>query len=204
MTGVVATITIDSTDYSVYGQTADALVNADAYFAARLGADAWTDATDADKEKALVTAVRFLDRGVLWSGDKTVADQALQWPRDGATCRSDSVADGTIPDNIVLGEFELALALLENEAIQDEPGTGDLIKSAGAGSAKVEYFRPSAGTSSDTRFPTVVHELVGCYSAGNASLGGPWVSGVNDPAHPDQDSSFSSGDNSFNFSQGLP
>lgn len=208
MAGVVATITISGTAHSVYGLTSSAVADANAYFAARLGASAWTDAAVSLKNQALVTAVRFLDRGVIWSGDQTDPDtpQALQWPRDSATCRGETVTDGTIPDNIVHGEFELALALLEDESVQDSTGTGDNVKSAKAGSAKVEFFKPTAGSTQETRFPTVVDELVGCYSAGSASSSAPYVNGVNDPEHNDQDSSFSdnSTDNFFNLSQGLP
>lgn len=202
----VATLTIGADTFSVYGLTSDALADANSYFAGRLGASAWTGATDDTKKQALVTAVRFLDRGVTWSGEQTdtVTPQPLQWPRDGATCNGEAVTDGTTPDNIALGEFELALALLEDEAIQDSAGAGSNVKRAKAGPAEVEFFVPTAGTSSETRFPQPVHELVSCYTAGAAVIANPYVNGVNSPANDDQDSSFCSESNNFDYMDGLP
>lgn len=199
---VVATITIGADNFSVYGLTADPLADANSYFAGRLGVTAWTAATDDTKRAALVTAVRMLDRRVLWSGTKTVSSQPLQWPRDGATCRSEAVPDGTIPDDIALGEFELALALLEDEAIQDSNNTGTNLKRAKAGSAEVEFFQPTrAGGIGVHKFPQVVHELVGCYSAGAANREGPFVDGTN-PANADESSHFCSDDNDYGLTQG--
>lgn len=202
--GQVSTLTIGSTTYSVYGLTADPIADAKAYFAGRLGTAAWDDADSGTRKAALVTAVRFLDRGVLWSGVQTDAatPQPLQWPRDSATCNGDAVTDGTTPDRIVNGEFELALALLEDESIQDSQGTGSNIKKVGAGTASVEFFRPTQGTTSETRFPTTVHELVGCYQDNAGTLGAPFASGVNKPANPDQTSSFDSCDDSYDLTQG--
>ena len=205
MTGIVSTITIDAIVHSVYAFTADPVQDADDYFAARLGASSWTDAATLLKQQSIITAVRFLDRGVLWSGVQTdpSTPQPLQWPRDSATCRGDSVTDDTVPDNIVHGEFELALALIEDEAIQDGTGSGSNIKEVGAGSAKVVFFRPTQGDSTETRFPTIVSELVVCYQAGS-SLGGPLASGVNIPENVDEQSSFDSCTDSYNLNQGYP
>lgn len=204
---VVATLTIGATTYSVYGQTSGAIADADKYFGARLGATAWTAATTLLKQQALITAVRFLDRGVLWSGAKTVSSQALEWPRDGADCRGVSVTDNTIPDNIALGEFELALALLESEDVQDAvTGGGRSLKSVRTGSVNLEFFGAGTASGPDVfrRFPVIVHELVDCYADGGPASAGPVASGVNDPEVDDQQSSFGSVDDSFNLSQGLP
>lgn len=199
----VADIVIGSVTHKVYAITTDAVQDADDWFGARLGATGWTGAATLLKQQALVTAARYLDRS-LWSGDKTVSSQPLQWPRDGATCRGDAVTDGTIPDNIAYGQFELALALIEDEALQDSSGTGSNIKSAQAGSAKVEFFRPTIGLpSQDKRFPQVVHELVACYLDHDPTLGAPYASGV-DPSGTDQASTFCSDDNSYTPTQGYP
>lgn len=203
--GQVSTLTIGANTYSVYALTADPIADAKAYFAGRLGTSSWDSADSTTQKTALVTAVRFLDRGVLWSGVQTdpTTPQPLQWPRDSATCRGDSVTDNTVPDNIVHGEFELALALLEDEAIQDGTGSGSNVKEVGAGSAKVVFFRPTQGDATETRFPTVVSELVVCYQAGS-SLGGPLASGVNIPENVDEQSSFDSCTDSYNLNQGYP
>ncbi len=180
--GAVETVTIGANTYSVYGLgNADPVGDADSYFGARLGATAWTGATADLKAQALVTAVRMMDRRIQWSGEQTdsVTPQPLQWPRDNATCRGEALADGIVPDDIVHGSFELALALLEDEGIQDSNGTGSNVKRAAAGSASVEFFRPTLGEpGQDNKFPQVVQELVGCYSAGSATDLGLFVDGT--------------------------
>ena len=169
----VATITIGSNSYSVYGITSDALDDANDYLAARLGAGAWTDASSSDKKRALVSAVRFLDRAVIWSGTQTdtATPQPLQWPRDGASCGGTSVASGTIPDNFAYAQFEIALALLNDSSVQDGTGTGSNVKRVKAGSAEVEFFTPTIGAEFETRLPTVANDLVGCYIASDLGLG---------------------------------
>lgn len=202
---VVATITITE-DYSVYAITADAVQDADDWFAARLGAASWTGATTLEKQQALITAARMLDRRPRWSGEQTdpTTPQPLQWPRDSATCDGDAVADGTIPDNIAYGEFELALSLLEDEAIQDSASTGSNVKRAKAGSAEVEFFRPTIGTPQAHQFPQTVHELVACYFDGsNSGIGAPYAGGV-DPDVEDQSSSFDSCTDNYDLHEGYP
>lgn len=204
MAAVVATLTIGADTYSVYGLTADALADANSYMKARLGESAWDDAESADKRRALITAVRMNDRRPQYSGTKTVTAQDLEWPRDSATCNGVAVTDNTIPDNIVLGEFEMALALLEDESVQDSPGTGSNVKKAKAGSAEVTFFTRTEGLPGETQFPTVVHELIGCFFAGNNSgLGAPFASGVDATVH-DQSTHFGSPCDDYNLTEGYP
>lgn len=195
MAGVVATVDIGGTDYSVYAFTSDPVDDADSYFAARLGASAWTGADSDLKGQGLVTATRMLDRRATWSGTKTSDAQALQWPRDGATCFDDPIDDGTIPDDIVYATFELALSLLEDEAVQDSPGTGTNVKKVQAGPASVEFFGPTAGTGRDFLFPQIVHELVACLMAGSAGVG-PIITGLT------EESSFD--DEDYDLVEGYP
>lgn len=201
----VETVTIGANTYSVYGKgNTDPVGDADTYFGGRLGAATWTAATTDNKATALVSAFRMLNRGPSFSGSPTVDGQAGAWPRDGATCNGTAVTDGTIPDNIVDGQFELALALLEDEAIQDGPGTGSNVRRAKAGSAEVEFFRPTIGEPGlDNRYPQVVHELIGCYFAGNAASLGLFVDGT-DSSAADESSSFGSCDNDYGLSEGYP
>lgn len=192
---IIATVTISTVDYSVYGLTADAVNDADEYFIGRLGAAVWT-AADADlKKQALVTAFRMMNRRPTWSGTVTVEGQDGAWPRDDASCGDEAVTDGTIPDLIALGQFELALSLLESEAIQDAPGSGSNIKRVGAGPASVEFFSPTVNTSSDLLFPQVVNELISCYFAGSAGIA-PIVTGTS------EESSFD--DEDYDLIEGYP
>ena len=56
------------------------LTEANEYFSDRLHADAWAEASDADKEKALATATKAIDRMPL-IGRKAVSEQTLAFPR---------------------------------------------------------------------------------------------------------------------------
>lgn len=76
---------------------------ADSYFTERLQTDAWDNANDTDKFKALAMATRAIDR-LNYAGDKTDADQELQFPRGG---------DTDVPDAILIATYECALALLD-------------------------------------------------------------------------------------------
>lgn len=176
---IVTTVTIATVTYSVYGLTADPVGDADDYLNAKIGATAWAAASVDDRARALVSATRWLDRVSNFSGTKTVSTQPLEWPRDGATCGSTAITDGTIPDDIALAEFELALALTNDAAAQDASGQGSNVKRAKAGSAEVEFFSSTIGTSADTKLPTVAHDLIKCLLDGSGSaFGGGFASGA--------------------------
>lgn len=202
--GQVATITISATGYSAYGLTSDPVADANTYFAARLGAAAWAAATTLTKQQALISAARMLDRRATFTGDPTVEGQALAWPRDGATKCGVAVADGTVPDDIALAEFELALALLVDADIQNSATTGSNIRSAQAGSAAVEFFVPTIGTTIATQFPQPVHEIIKCYlDSSTARLSAaPVVTGT-DPNCCNQRSSFDECGGGFGLNRGL-
>lgn len=194
-----STITIGGNTYHVYALTADPVADADAYLAARIGST-WSTATTLQKQQALISAARMLDRAVFWSGVKSDAAQDLQWPRDGASdaCTGEPVPDGTIPDEIALAEFELANILFVDATAQDSPGTGSNVKRVAAGSASVEFFSPTTDTPIDTRLPTPVNDLVACLFATTEGLGGATSFGT------DVESSFDDPDERAERSEGFP
>lgn len=175
--GQVSTFTISGNTYSVYALTADPLADANQYFAAHIDAAEWTASTDDNKKKALVTAFRAIERE-RWSGTKLVEAQTTQWPRTGATKDGVVVPDG-VPDDIALGEFELALYTLKDTSTLTNTSTASNVQSVGAGSARVSFFYPLPGSA--TRWPLPVNDLLAGYLAGaGASLGtilGPYVGG---------------------------
>src|SRR5437879_10832379 len=65
------------TDANSYASAADG----DAYYDGHLYASAWTAATTANKEKALVFATRLIDSQFQFSGYRVNDRQGLQWPR---------------------------------------------------------------------------------------------------------------------------
>lgn len=172
-----ATLTIGAVNYTVYALTADPLQDANDYFAAHLDAAEWAAATDDKKKQALITAQRAIDREE-WSGEELVPGQGTDWPRTGATRYGETVADGT-PDDIALGEFELALYLLKDASLIAKTSTASNIKSVGAGSAKVDFFYPLPG--STTKWPLPVSLLLVPYLAGSAAgvdIITPYVGGL--------------------------
>ena len=140
----------------------------DAYFADAIHSGSW-DSADADTQsRALVTATRMLDRQ-LWKGTKTSSSQALEWPRTGVVDRyGDAIDENTVPAVIIQATQELALSLIDDPDVQTNASTSSGIKRAKAGSAEVEYFKPTPRY----RFPTIVQELV------KALMGGSIISGA--------------------------
>ena len=65
-------------DANSYASAADG----DTYHDGHLYATAWTAATLANKEKALVMATRLIDGEYQFNGFKRSDAQALQWPRE--------------------------------------------------------------------------------------------------------------------------
>lgn len=167
----VSTITIGSDTYSVYALTSDPVSDADSYHAARIGST-WSTATELQKQQSLISATRFIDRAVEWSGTQTSSSQALEWPRDGAKCDGVAVTDGTVPDDFATAVFEMAQILFTDSTAQDGEGTGSNIKRVKAGSAEVEFFTPTIGAEFSTRLPTVVNDLIGCYIDVTTGLSG--------------------------------
>lgn len=184
----VESVTINTVNYPVYGLgNLDPVGDADAWFGARLGVDAWTNASPDQKSQALVTARRMMDRRAAWSGEPQVDGQPTAWPRTGVICDGDPVPDGEpFPDEIAFGQFELALSLLEDESIQDSQGTGSNVKVAQAGSAKVEFFQPTLSGPNNSLFPVTVTEYIGCYFDDDLSSG-PTFTGTNKCSSFDDD-----------------
>lgn len=170
--GQIATITIGSDNFSVYSISADPIADATAFFNGLLGAGAtaWGAATSDNRKRALVTAADWIDRALNFSGKKTVSTQARAWPRDGAVCGTETVADGSVPDNVARAQFFLAGAVLSDSSLATGTGTGANIRRAQAGSASVEFFRPTQGTAFDTRLPIAAMDYVKCYLGGSSSL----------------------------------
>jgi len=180
---VIDTVTIGTDSYSVYALAAtEANANTDTFWNGRLGAEAtaWEAATEDNQNKALVAAADWLDRALNFTGTKTVSTQPRAWPRDSATnaCTSESIADGTTPDDIFYTQAWLAGAILADNAAATASGQGSNIKKVGAGSAQVEFFRPTLDTSADVRLPQVAHDYSKCYTESAASFSGPTASGT--------------------------
>jgi hypothetical protein len=105
-------------------------VDGDAYHEGHLYATAWTAATLANKEAALVFATRLIESQYLFGGLKTTEAQALQWPREG--CRDldagrwsgGLVKGNVVPKAVIEATCEMARELLIADRTSAPPGEG--------------------------------------------------------------------------------
>jgi len=115
------------------------VTDGDGYHEGHLYATAWTAATTANKEKALVMATRLLDAEYQFGGNKTNELQALQWPRE--ACRdpdgADSLDSDAVPPAVVNATCELARELLVKDRTAAPAGEG--LKYSNVGSAQTGY-----------------------------------------------------------------
>ncbi len=177
--GQVATVTIGTDVVSVYALTSDPNTDSDSFWNVRLGAQAtaWNAATEDDQNRALAAATDWIDRASNFTGTKTSAAQPLEWPRDGATCDGVAVTDGTTPDELALATFWLAGDILADTDAAASMGTGSNVKSAKAGSAKVEFF--SSTVNDGTRLPITANDYLKCFFESTTITGGT-ATGVTD------------------------
>ena len=110
------------------------LAEANEYFSNRLHVDAWTEASDADKEKALAMATKAIDRQRL-NGRKTNPSQPLAFPR---------YPDAEIPQNVKEACCEEALAILERGNSQRRKLQQEGVQSFSIGNLS-ETFAAGAG-----------------------------------------------------------
>lgn len=127
---------------------------ADEYFAGRLYSDAWTNATESDKEKALKQATRIIDRQPL-KGRPVYLGQPLAFPRcylaPGAPpsqYRFDLLpgwwCETEVPQAVKDACCEEALALLERGNSQRRKLQQEGVQSAGIGNLS-ETYAPGSG-----------------------------------------------------------
>ena len=178
-------ITIGTSMYDVYGTEA----GLKSYLGGRLGADAYDNASGNDRKRAMVMAARWIDREK-WQGTLTdsITPQPLAFPRTGITdCEGNAVGVSTIPDDVINASYELVLILLGDPTAASKSSQGGNIKSVGAGSAQVSFFRAGAADGSGSIgvgiFPVEAQKLLRCYLQSAASLSGPTITGTSQPSH---------------------
>jgi hypothetical protein len=109
-------------DANAYANVADG----DAYHAGHLYASAWTAATADNKAVALVMASRLIDAEYQFGGTRSVASQALQWPREDCSDpdAGDMVAETMVPKAVVEAACELARELIVTDRTAAPVGEG--------------------------------------------------------------------------------
>ncbi len=127
------------------------ITESDAYFLDSLQNDSWIALSETTKSQALISAASQLNLKI---------DAAFKFP----------VADPSSINNFLsLANAQLALYFAITPDNVTSSGTGSNLKAGGAGSARVEFFRPVKGA----RFPTLVNDFLkesGTLSGSTSSL----------------------------------
>jgi len=138
---VAATInaTLSSTTANSYVTLADA----NAYFETVPDSSTWTNKTDDQKNRALISATRWID-SLNYYGDRCDEDQALKWPRNNYDVDGVELECSLIPNDIKYATYELARALANDTgAITDSTGTTGLYDEVQLGDMRVKYSKTS-------------------------------------------------------------
>jgi hypothetical protein len=113
------------------------------YHEGHLYATAWSAATSATKDQALVMATRLIDALFQFNGTRSVSTQALQWPRE--DCRDPdadgwnggTVASNYVPRAVVDATCELARELIVTDRTEAPLGEGIYFERAADGSQTI-------------------------------------------------------------------
>lgn len=162
----LTTITVGANTYTSYASVAEA----DAYLAVDpTRSAAWAALTTDQKGANLVAATRRLDL-LDFSGEKVSDTQETEWPRNNATCNGNAVTSTDVPPELENATI-LKAGSITLDASQSNAGTsGSNIARVQAGSAQVEFFRPTIpGTALQDE---TVFQLVACLLAGAGSSAG--------------------------------
>lgn len=119
--------------------------------------------------------------------DVTWTSQYLWVPRSGLTdAYGNSLSSTSVPEEFMQAQFELAFELSTDAALEASGGQGSNTRRLQAGSASIEYFRPTGGVNGagSARFSVAVMELIGRYLCGGSGSGvsGAYASGTGAPS----------------------
>lgn len=140
----ISTITISTVNYTAYASVAEA----DPYLAVDpVRAAAWAALTTDQKGGYLVAATRRLDL-LNWMGTKT-GDEGTQvnaWPRTSVSYEDGTAVSTTeVPPEVENATILLAGSIARTNSVADAGTSGSNKKRLKAGSAEIEYFKPTSG-----------------------------------------------------------
>jgi hypothetical protein len=181
----LTTITINPVDYVSYASVAEA----DAYLAVDpVRSATWAALSATVKGQYLVAATRRLDL-LNWGGSKA-GDDATQpnaWPRSGLQYPDGTaVAEDEVPQAVEDATCLLAGTIARTPTSADAGTSGSNKKRLKAGSAEIEFFRPTQGKAlqDETAFALVrafLSAATGAGSVGQAASGTGASSSFTDP-----------------------
>ena len=141
------------------------------YFDTSPDSSTWTDKTDDQKNRSLISATRWID-GFVFYGDRCDSGQALKFPRNNYQVDGVELACSAIPQNIKYAQFELARALANDTgAITDTTGKDGNFSEVKLGDIEVKYNTESQGSGSINNIMDVypwLQTYLGAYMLGGA------------------------------------
>lgn len=164
----MASVNFNEVDYEVYAD----LDEANVYLDASLFATAWQGSDDDRKAQVLIMATRVMD-ALKWKGVKADEAQLIEWPRVNTGVPPD---DGTTPQAILNGFFEMAALIADDPSVIQNANSGSNVMRAKGGEAEVWFFKSTLETA--TRLPPIVHNWVKDYFAGFSGGAFSLVTGV--------------------------
>ena len=156
----LGSVSISGNAYDIFGSQNRAIE----YHNANINGSLFTDSTDfTGQQRLLVTAYRWLTRQDWKSGFPVPSS-------------------GLVPLGIEFAQYELALVLVENPEAVNQRSTGSNDKRLRAGSAEIEFFSRTDGSSGafggEGPFPPQVSDLIQDYLAGGSTIITPSVGGL--------------------------
>jgi hypothetical protein len=134
---------IDATLSGANANSYVTLAGANTYFETVPDSATWTNKTDDQKNRALISATRWID-GLSFYGDRCTETQALKWPRDEYKVDGIDLACTLIPEPIKVATYELARALAnDTDAITGTTGTTGIYDEVELGDLRVKYNKTS-------------------------------------------------------------
>ena len=163
--------TINATVKDANANSYVTLTESNTYFETVPDSSTWTNKTDDQKNRALISATRWIDSFVYY-GDRCDDGQALKFPRNNYQVDGVELACSTIPVNIKYAQYELARALAnDSEAMTGNVGTDGNIEEVKLGDIQVKYNIQSQGTGSVNnvldKYPWL-QSYLGAYMLGGA------------------------------------
>jgi len=149
--------TVGTTTANSYVTLAEAI----AYFQDRAATELWDDSDE--QSQLLITASRLIDWQLQFAGTKTNELQSMQFPRTGITLPSGyAVPSDTIPTDVKMAVFELALSSVEADRVADNPLAG--LDTVTAGPLTIKSSNPTQNPTAPV-IPNHVRAILAGYLA---------------------------------------
>ena len=163
--------TIDSTIKGASANSYASLSDSNDYFDTSPDSSTWTNKSDDEKKRALISATRWIETLVFY-GDRCDESQALKFPRTNYQVDGVELTCSLIPNNIKYAQYELARALAnDTDAITGTTGKDGKFSEVRLGDIQVKYNTDSQGTGSVNNILDVypwLQSYLGAYMLGGA------------------------------------